>query len=85
MFQALVQFCFDAGQPFTALAQQHRDNVSCFPDCTIYAKGKLTLITLTYFRLNHGDERVFYFEIIINVLVALSALFEYLCHGSYDF
>ena len=42
----------------------------------------LTLTTLKYFCINHGNQRSFFqFEIIINVLV-LSASFEYLCYRS---
>ena len=37
------------------------------------------------FFMNHGDQRVFQFDIIINVInhkLVLPASFEYLCHGS---
>ena len=41
-----------------------------------------TLITLKYFCINHGDQRVlFLLEIFINFL-ALSTSYEYLCYES---
>ena len=42
----------------------------------------LTLKALHYLCANHGDQRVFQFEIIINVSVSFSDSFEYLCYGS---
>ena len=45
----------------------------------------LTLTTLKYLCINHGDQRRFFkFEIIdiLDVLVSSSASFEYICYGS---
>ena len=39
----------------------------------------LTLTTLKYFCINHGNQRGFQFEIIINVSFSSSGSFEYLC------
>ena len=52
-------------------------------DCDACKSTKLTVAQFNpkYFSLKHGDQ-YFQFEIIINVLLALSVLFEYLCYGS---
>ena len=43
----------------------------------------LTPTTLKYIFIDHGDQRyIFSFEITVNVLLALSPSFEYICYGS---
>ena len=49
--------------------------------CCLHVYDDLTPTTQKYFCINHGDQRFFQFEIIINVL-APSASYIYLCYAS---